>query len=313
MLKTRKLLISALVLLIGGGLASVLLYRHIEEAPQVVLLLPDGDMLGYVNLEPLHLTSFFKSAVQPDSEYQAFLKETGIQLERDVDEAAISCRQVCNSDNMESAEVFSARFDSQRLMNFLKRLATGTEQYSGLTIYLIPNEGHMVRVCVLNAHLVAVTNMASSTPMHTIISRAQGGGGEPVLAAGYYKKVPVASLAWVLYSVSGKPGAAQLPGGYSLGALENATAVISARYNGSLLLRADVFTQNEEDAKQLVNSADTFITMYKNIGESMGTRGTDPDVKAAFDSVHVEQKDNLARLEATVPPKFLQKLVEEGK
>jgi hypothetical protein len=179
-------------------------------------------------------------------------------------------------------------------------------------VYVIPNQGHQVRVCLLDDSKVAVTNMASADPIRGMIDRFHHGSGEPSLVKDYYRHVPVASLAWVIDRMPSRADIPQLPGRLNFGFLEDTVAVASLRYNGDLLLRADVFAANKAAAAKIVDSAKTFFAVYLTVSRSMGARGNDPDVKAALDSIRVEQDGNAAVFTANFSQRFVKKIVSEA-
>jgi hypothetical protein len=109
-----------------------------------------------------------------------------------------------------------------------------------------------------------------------------------------------------------QPDAIQLPGGLSFSFPGSAVAVASLRYNGALLCQADVFTQSEPEAKQIVDSANSHLALARGIAQFMGTRGPDKDVKAAFASIQVQQKEKIAVFTATIPPSILKKIWSEA-
>ena len=76
MRKHRKLLIGVVALIIVG-IGAFVLYHRMAQVPEPVLLLPDGDLLLYVNLKPIHFLNLSKST-QGDSEYKEFVRQTGI-------------------------------------------------------------------------------------------------------------------------------------------------------------------------------------------------------------------------------------------
>ena len=118
-------------------------------------------------------------------------------------------------------------------------------------------------------------------------------------------------MAWLISRISSKPGNVELPGGFALTLPGDTVAVASLRYTGSLLLRADIFAQSEAQAKQIVDSANTHLALVRSIGDVMGKRGPDKDMKAAFDSIQVGAKENVAVFTATVPQSILKKIWSE--
>ncbi len=312
MQKYRKLLISAVLLIAAAGIAFVVLH-HASGAPEAARLLPEGDMLIYANLKPVHLFDLGKSGpVQLEGEYKDFVAQTGIQFERDLDEVAMSRRDTPDDRDVESSEIFVGHFDPERLKNYLQKVSDATEQYRGRTIYSISHEGHLVRASLLDNGRVAVTNMPSPEQMHGIIDRSFKSTSGPSLLIAHYRDVPATSLAWMIDRIPNKPDNVQLPGGLSFTFPPDAVAVGSLRYTGSVLFRADVFAQSEAQARQIVDSANTHLALVRSVGQWMGARGPDKDIKAAFDSIQVEQKENVAVFTATVPQSILKKLWSEA-
>jgi hypothetical protein len=312
MQKYRKLLISAVLLIAAAGIAFVVLHR-MGQAPEAARLLPEGDLLLYANLKPVHLFDLSKSGpVQLEGEYKDFITQTGIQFERDLDEVAMSRRDTPDGRDVESSEIFVGRFDPERLKNYLQKTSDSTEQYRGRVIYSISHEGHLVRASLLDHGRIAVTNMVSPEPMHGIIDRTFKSTNGPSLLIAHYRDVPATSVAWMIDRIPNKPDNVQLPGGLSFTFPIDTVAVGSLRYTGSLLFRADVFAQSEGQAKQIVDSANTHLALVRSIGQWVGPRGPDKDIKAAFDSIQVEQKENVAVFTATIPQSILKKLWSEA-
>ena len=310
MRKYRKLLISTLLLLVLGT-GALVFYRRFERPPEAARLLPPGDLLIYVNFRPAHLWDLNKSRpVELEGDYREFVQQTGIQFERDLDEVAVSRRDNADASDIESSEIFVGHFDRGRLHSFLQKAASATESYYGKTIFSIPNEGHTVRVCILDNARVAVTNMPSPEPMRGTIDRLRGtASGSPLLES-YYGNVPVASLAWLIDRIPPGSSTPQLPGGLNFSFLENTVAVASLRYSGDVRFHADVIAPSEADARNVMDSAKTFLAVYRTVARSMRAKGSDADVKAAIDSIQVSQKGNVAVFNATLSQRFLKKLVE---
>jgi hypothetical protein len=312
MSRTRKVLVSA-ILLTSLAVGALLLYRRAAHPPEIARLLPEGDVLVYVNLKPIHLWDVSQSKPgQVEGDYQTFIDQTGIQFQRDLDEAAMSRRDTPDGRDIESTEILTGRFDPQRLKAFLEKISAQRDNYHGRIIYLIPHEGHSVRVSLLDDKRVAVTNMASSDPMHEIIDGTDKLPDGPALLQGFFMQVPLASLGWLIVRTGSGSQRPRMPGGLSFDFFENTTTVGSVRYKGDLLLRADVIAATDNSAKKVVESAGGFLSMYRTVAQSVGAHGTDPDVKAAIDSIQVQQNKNVAVFTATVSQRFLKKLVAEA-
>lgn len=311
-MKPRKLLILVL-LLVGIGLGGGYFWTRFQRPPEAARLLPEGDFILYADLRPFHLWDLSRSQpmhLEPD--YQDFVDRTGIQFERDLDQLAMSRRDTADHHDVESSEIFVGRFDSAKLNSYLREIAEQTENYRGLIVYVIPHAGHTVRVCLLDREKVAVTNADSADPIHGMIDRLQQGSGEPALVKEYYPHVPTASLAWLINRMPSGADQPQLPGGLSFGFLEDTVAVASLRYTGDLLLRADVYARDENAAAGIVESAKTLFAVYRTVSHTLGARGNDPDVKAALDSIRVEQDGTVAVFTGTFSQRFMKKIVAEA-
>lgn len=310
MRKYRNLLILVLLLLIAG--AGLLFFLKWNRPPRAARILPEGDRFLYVDLRPLHLWNWKDAkSLQIEGDYQRFVDQTGIRFERDLDQAAICWRDSETGGNTDSAAVFIGQFDRAKLQRYLEGLSSRTDSYRTRTLYSIPHENHMVHVALLDPSTVAVTNMAQEEAINGMIDRWDGSSTTPVLLAQYYGNVPAGSLAWLIDHFPAQPDPNQLPDGLSFSFLENTVAVISARYNGSLLLHADVLAASESDAHHLIDQATSFLSLYRSISSSL-TKGGDRDVKAALASIRVEQKGNVAAFSATLSQNFLKKMVQEA-
>ena len=80
--------------------------------------------------------------------------------------------------------------------------------------------------------------------------------------------------------------------------------MISASYNplhlplrtGALHLRAEAWAGNNEDARSIADKLAVFIAMFHSAETSVGSPGSDADVKVLFDSLQVRQEDSRAVL-----------------
>jgi hypothetical protein len=88
-----------------------------------------------------------------------------------------------------------------------------------------------------------------------------------------------------------------------------AVVVASARYLGSVHLRAAAFTNTPEDAAQLSQKLGTFLDLFRTAQMTASASGVDPDVKAVFDSLRVEQRSDGAVITAVAPVQFFEKLL----
>ena len=313
MAKPRKLLISAFLLVVFASVAVVLWVRS-SQSPTAARLLPEGEVILYANLKPAHLWDLSKSSpVQLEGDYRDFVAQTGIQFERDLDEVAMSRRDTPDGKDTESSEVFAGQFDQQRLRNYLEKISAERVTYHDHIIYSIPHEGHIVRVSILDPRRVAVTNMASTEPIHGMIDAWYKSPAGPSLLREYYRRVPVTALGWMIAHTPAGARAPQLPNGWSFDFLENTVTVASVRYQGDVQLQADVIAASDADAARIVDQANSFLLISRSAAQSLRASGPDPDVKAAFDSIQARQNKNVAVFTATVSQRMLKKLVSAAR
>ncbi len=136
----------------------------------------------------------------------------------------------------------------------------------------------------------------------------------------YYKSLPVVSkslpvlkLAWFIGRV--EPAAASSMGPWAMLFQKPASVVIFAYYavySPTLHVRAEAFSANEDDAQTLTDQVSAFLNLFHAAENAVGTGGSDPDVKAFFDSLHIERHGDRSVLTAAVPPGFLRKVVGES-
>src|ERR1700694_357397 len=134
------------VLLIGGivlslvPIATAVAYTVAMRPGRSVYLLPDGNVMAYVNFTPMHFMNMDTSPFTSDPEYQRFVNETGLHADRDLDNIAISA----NTDGGPSGDVaiiVTGTFDQQRLSSYMqKQEGVQTETYGGKTIFSVPEK-----------------------------------------------------------------------------------------------------------------------------------------------------------------------------
>ncbi|HVM92185.1 MAG TPA: hypothetical protein VMT67_05195 [Terriglobales bacterium] len=321
----RRLLILIVVLLIAGAVALLVILRK-HAPPEAARLLPGADGFFYVNLK--WIRTFNASAPLPpilrDPDYQKFVDETGFQFERDLDQAAFAVHypQAWGAGTGGTAteprfsEIFVGKFNSSMALAYLKQHANAVDSYRGFDIYNIPNEGRVVRVTFLSYDSVAISNHPDPDVIRGMIDRSRKLASPfsgPSLLRRYYKEVPLTSLSFAILKV--RPEAMNSLEGFGSWAMlfpKPAVVVVSARYLRALHLRVEAFTSAEEDAQAIVDKATAFLAIFHAAESSIGTHGTDPDVKAFFESLKVQRTRDRAVLTATVPPGFVKKALAES-
>ncbi len=320
----RTLPIVLAVLVIAAAIALVVTLRK-HAPPEAARLLPGADGFLYVNLK--WIRTFNATGQLPpvshDPDYEKFVEETGFQFERDLDEAAFAIHYPQSWDKGTGgavseprfSEIFVGKIDSTRLTAYLKKLSSTIENYRGFDIYDIPHEDRIVRVAILSYNTVAVSNHPDANVIRGVIDRSRklaSPFGGPSLLRHYYKHVPLASLAFAIVRVEpAHLNSLDDLSSWSLLFQRPTVVVISARYLRALHLRAEAFAANEADAQAIVDKLATFLAIVHTAEGSVGTQGTDTDVKAFFDSLKVERIDDRAVLTATIPPGFIKKALSE--
>ncbi|MGC2257181.1 MAG: hypothetical protein WA594_02685 [Candidatus Sulfotelmatobacter sp.] len=303
-----------------------------QAPPEVARLLPGGDAFFYVNLGRIRRATGGKTlpAVSHDPEYERFISQTGFEFERDLDEAAFAVHYPGNwpgGGTGESApeprfsEVLKGEFHGERLSAYLRQIAQAVENYQSIDIYTLRIQGRSVRVAVLNADLVAASNHDDPAVIRGIVDRSKrlaSPFGGPALLRQFYKHVQLASLAWVVARID---PAALGESSWSSLFTAPATLVVSGSYLSALHLnlkvdsvhvRAEAFTSSPEEARAIIDKVNVFLALTHTGETAVGMHGTDPDVKAFFDSIAAKQADDRAVVNASLPFGFLRKMLAES-
>jgi hypothetical protein len=315
-----------IVVLVIAAVVTLLVQLRKHAPPEAARLLPGADGFFYVNLR--WIRTFKPNSQLPPvthaPEYQKFVDETGFQFERDLEEGAFAVHYPASWGNGTAgsspeprfSEIFVGKFDAGRLTAYLRKLSSSIDNYRDFDIYNIPIENRTVRAVVLSYDSVAVSNHPDPNVIRGIVDRSRklaSPFGGPSLLRKFYRQVPLASLAFGILRVEPE----------QMSSLDNlsswlflfpkpAVAVVSARFLGALHLRAEAFANNESDAQAIADKASTFLGLFQAAEGSVGTHGTDTDVKAFFDSLKVERKQDEAILTATVTPGFIRKVLMDA-
>jgi hypothetical protein len=319
-MRKRRLLIALTVVLVFAVIG-LLLWLRARAAPEPVRLLPEGDAVLYVNLRPLRaITTISLPAVKRAGDYEEFVHATGFEFERDLRQAAFTVHLPRTRENpgdeTRFSEIFVARFDHDKVTDYLRKKSRQVERYRETEIFTIPVENRTVRVAIVGVDMVAVSNVASPGIMQGMIDRSREVGlpfGGPKLVRDYNRHVPFGSLAWSVAALS-RSGRKNLtlPGGFELPFPQDTTLVTSVRFSGNVLIKAEAFTPNQEEGKRLAESLGLLLALFRAIQTNLTSSGADPDVKGFFESLEVKQDDNRVVVNATLSPAFIQKIVQES-
>lgn len=314
----RKTLIAiAVVIVLALAILPSLVWIR-STAPKAARLLPSAEVFFYADFRPLRAANLTHAlpAVEHDPEYDEFVRATGFQFERDLDELALAAhRKTSDAGETRYSEVFVARFDRGKLAAYLKKLSQGVERYRNLDIYAIALPGRTLRVAILNDHTVAASNTEGPYVIHQIVDRYSAmpfSTDAPELLRRYYGRVPLGSLVWMIAQLSppGSGGNQQvhLPGGYDFFIPGDTAVVGSLRYAGAVQFKLQALNENEADAKRLGDQLSAFLALFRSIESGAQAPGGDPDVQGFFDSLKVERDGTRTTLSASIPPGFVKKV-----
>jgi hypothetical protein len=305
---------AAKVLLIGGivlslvAVATAVGYHVVMRPGRSVYLLPDGNVMAYVNFAPMHFMNMDTSPFTAAPEYQRFVNETGLRLDRDLENIAISA----NADGGRSGDVaiiVTGTFDQQRFSGYVqKQEGVQTETYGGKTIFSTPVKDQTARFCVLDSKMVALTVSPTAGSMRAIIDKSAGSGSVPYLFENYYSNVPFASAMWAIVRVPSFAVTESAASGLNLNFLKNSVTIVSVRYTGSLHFRGEFIAENQADAANIFQAVNGLLAMGRLAG---GPRQNDPDVTAVMNSIEVKQNGNHVVVSVVVPQDVIQKAAQK--
>src|SRR5579872_1220095 len=319
---TRLTLLS--VLAIVAALVVIVLLRR-EAPPEPARLLPGAEAFAYVDLKWVRRLDRLGQVppVAHDPEYDEFICETGFQFERDLDEAAFAIHYAgtpaAPGREMRFTEVFTGRWNSGRVAQYLGKLARSVVDYRGVQIFDIPLEGRTLRVAMLGVGTVAVSNSDDPQVIRGIIDRSRklaSPFGGPSLLRRYYRRLPFGSLAWAIVSnpsqlQGGRLTDMVLPPDYRQ-LLDGSVLVASARFLRAIHIQAEAFYEQEPRASLLADKLGALLTIFHSLQPTIASAGpSDKDVKTFFDSLRIQQNKNRVRLTATVPLDFIKKVFAE--
>ena len=274
-------IVLAVVIVAAAIILAVQLRKH--APPEAARLLPGADAFFYLNLKSARRANSGKElpAVSHDPEYERFIRETGFQFERDLDVAAFAIHYPARWPGGGSggaareprfSEVLEGKFHSERLTDYLRQIAQSAEIYHSVDIFTIQLQGRALRVAVLSPDTVAASNHDDPAVIQGIVDRSKR-----------------------LASPFGGPS-------------------LLRQYFKHVQLASLAWVVARVDPSAPGASAwnTVFIALTHSAETSVGTHGTDADVKALFDSLKVRQEDNRTILTASMPFTFLHKMVSES-
>jgi hypothetical protein len=331
--RRRILIVAICVLVFIAAIGAAVLLRK-RAAPEAARLLPEADAVIYIDFGTVrNLTAFDQTQLPKLAPgYEEFVKNTGFNFERDLDEGAMAVHRGSAQDDTQGAtrgatrytEILVGHYDQAKLAQYLRQHSRAVESYRDVEVFSIPIENRTLRVALLAIDTVAISNVEDAGVVHGIIDRFKKVAlpfGGPRLVRDYYPKVPLTSLLWAIAHIPGStlglPSKSHsapsftLPGGIDIGLPGDSDVVVSLRMLTTIHARAEFYTQSEEAARNFTEQTNAFLAVFRGIQANAAAGPGDTDVKTVFDSIKITQNGDRAEVLATIPPGFLRKLVNE--
>jgi hypothetical protein len=165
--------------------------------------------------------------------------------------------------------------------------------------------------------MVALSNHEDPGVLRGVVVRSRKRAspfGGPSFLRTYYRRVPFASLAWVIARVDPKMAAGAMPQlPVPAGQLLQSPAVVvaSARLIRAVHVRAEAFTASAAEAQGLTEKLGALLALLRFSEAETPSGGPDADVKAFFESLRVSQEKDRSVLTATMPLGFVRKVFRD--
>jgi hypothetical protein len=314
----RTLLVVAAVLILLG----VAIFLRSKAPPEAARLLPESDGIVYVDLRPVR--AFFRKEWKPaphDPEYQQFIDATGIDWERDLDQAAVALHRMPDPNGPNGPVAYSmvlvGKLTGPKLRAWLESHATAQETYGGKTIYSIPSESRTVRVSQIGYDMVAISNAPTTEQIHSIVDRHRTAAlpfAGSTLLSHHYHEVPLLSLAWGVGQI-GLPfndsGAIQVFG-MQLPLQSDSTIIASVApalpLAGELRFRVEEIALTDDAAMAQASSLSTLVDLARGAAAPLSDNAANRALKDLLKTAEISQNRNRVVVKATLSPSFFTSL-----
>jgi hypothetical protein len=307
----RTLLVVAAVLV----LLAMAVFLRSKAPPEAARLLPESDGIVYVNLRPVR--TFFKANLKPPQrvpEYAEFVQATGIDWERDLDQAAVALHRMPEpygpNGPVSYSMVLVGKLTGTKLNRWLESHAEGRENYVGHTIFTVASEGRAVRVAQVGYDMVAVSNYPTTEKIHSILDRHRTAAlpfAGSTLLSQHYREVPLLSLVWGVGQIGlpfNENGAITIFG-FKLPLQSDSTIVASLSpelsLKGMLRLRVEEIAPSNDTAASQAASLNALITLARGFTDPLSGNPANNGLKELLRSADVSQSRNRVLLKANVP------------
>jgi hypothetical protein len=315
----RTLWIVAAVLLV----LAVAIYLRFKAPPEAARLLPESDGILYVNLRPMRaLVHKNLNPVTREPGYQSFIDATGIDWERDLEEAAVALHRMKDPRGPNGPVAYSmvlvGKLDGKSLARWLEAHASGKENYDGHTVYSIPSEGRTVRVAQIAYDMVAVSNYPSTEQIHSMLDRHRTAAlpfSGSTLLAERYSEVPILSLAWGMGQIglpfsengteNGPVSGDQIGNvqilGMQLPLRADTTFLASVHWAGALKLRVVEIADSEATAASQAATLSMLLNLARGATAGLAENTANNGLKEVLRTAQISQHRNRVEADANLP------------
>jgi hypothetical protein len=303
----RTLWIVAFVLLI----LAAAIYLRFKAPPEAARLLPESEGIVYVNLRPLRaLVHKNLKPITRAPDYQGFIDATGIDWERDLEEAAIALHRMPDPHGPNGPVAYSmvlvGKLDGKALAHWLEAHANNKEIYDGHAIYSIPSEGRTVRIAQIAYDTVAISNTPSTEQIHSMLDRHRTAAlpfSGSTLLAEHYSEMPILSVAWAMGQV-GLPFTEN--GNISVLGMElplaaNTTFLASVHWAGALKLRVIEIASDENTAASQAASLNLLLNLARGATAGLSANTANNSLKEVLKTAEITQHRNRVVVNAALP------------
>ena len=248
-----------------------------KAPPEAARLLPESDGILYVNLKPIR--AFLHKDLKPPQrvpEYQQFVDATGIDWERDLDQAAIALHRMPDPNGPNGPVAYSMVLVGKLTG---KRLNTGSRPTPppAKSTPATPSTAFPLRTAPsassqIGYDMLAVSNTPTAEQIHSIIDRHRTAAlpfSGSTLLSQHYHEVPLLSLAWGVGQIGlpfSESGAINIFG-LSLPLQADSTIIASVTPGlplaNAVRLRVEEIAPDEEKAASQAAALATLVTMAR--------------------------------------------------
>ncbi|HEY3706567.1 MAG TPA: hypothetical protein VGL22_16010 [Terracidiphilus sp.] len=317
--RTRRTLFVVAAVLILLALA---IFLRSKAPPEAARLLPESDGIVYMNLRPVR-TFFHKTLKAPARvpEYQQFIDATGIDWERDLDQAAIALHRMDDPNGPNGTVAYSmvlvGKLTGPKLRSWFESHATAQESYGGKTIFSIPSDGRTVRVSQIGYDMVAVSNYPTPEKIHSIVDRHRTAAlpfSGSTLLSQHFHEVPLLSLAWGVGQIGlpfNESGAINVFG-LQLPLQSDSTIIASVSPElplaGALRFRVEEIAPSDDAATAQAGSLNVLVSLAKGASAPLSDDAANRGLKDLLKTAEITQTRNRVVVKATLPASFFESL-----